>query len=336
MLNKTIFVSLIIILLIGGCGQKTEENVENDRFIDSRNVKTITAELKSISSYMEFSGKLEANKTANISPALSGRIEEIIVQEGNTVQKDDLLLKLDETQLNLAKTQFENAEKNYKRMQELKNTGSIDGATFDEMETAYIQAEMNLEYLTENTYIRAPINGTIISIYKKEGENYDSMMDPYLLRLVNLNQIKAKFQISDADIDLVKTGQDVISNVNNCEQDFSGKIVFISPEADPLSGTFPVQSSITNQDNLLRNNQFARIKLLLETSPNTIVLPQTAVLNDNQVFTVQAGKAVRNTVELGIENEYFVEILSGIKAGDIVITEGNIGLSADDKVEIIE
>lgn len=336
MLKKTIIVSLIMILSITACSKKTEENSENGTFTDSRNVKTVTAELKSISSYIEFSGKLEANETANLSPALSGRVEHIIVEEGNTVQKDDLLLKLDETQLNQAKTQFANAEKNYQRMQELMNTGSIDAATFDEIKTAYKLAETNLKYLTDNTYIRAPINGTITSIYKKEGESYDSMMDPYLIRMVNLNQIKAKFQVSDADIDLVKIDQEVILNVNSCEQYFSGKVIFISPEADPLSGTFQVESSVTNQDNLLRNNQFARIKLLLKTSPDTIVLPQTALLNENLVFTVEAGKADLNSVEKGIENEYFIEILSGIHAGDIVITEGNVGLSEGDKVAIIE
>ncbi len=334
MLKKLIILAAVLTIILMSCQKKTEQEDVKEEFTGAREVKIVTARIGDISSFIEFSGKIEAEKTVNISPSMSGRIAKLLVDAGSVVKKGDLLAKLDDTQLKQAKIQYVNMEKNYKRMQELQRTGAIDGATFDEVETGYKVAKSSYEFMLENTEIRAPINGVITVTFKKEGEHYDAMMDPMLLRMMNLDEIKAKIQVSDADINKIIKGQKVLLKVSSSDEEFTGKVSFVSPEADMMSGTFNVEIAAKNRDNILKHNQFTRIKVLTKTSENTIIVPQQAILDANHVFIIEKDKAVKKYVTLGLENEYEVEITEGLQDGEKVIIRGNIGISEGDKVEI--
>ena len=334
MLKKLIILVALLVIALAGCQKKTEQEEVKEEFTGAREVKVATARMGDISSYIEFSGKIEAEKTVNIAPSMSGRIAKLIVDVGSVVKKGDLLAKLDDTQLKQAKIQFINMEKNYKRMQELQKTGAIDGATFDEVETGYKVAKSSYEFMLENTEIRAPINGVVSLIFKKEGEHYDAMMDPMLLRMLNLDEIKAKIQVSDADVNKIKKGQKAILSVSSSVEEFTGRVSFVSPEADMMSGTFNVEITVQNAGGKLKHNQFTRIRLLYETSEDAVIIQQKAVLESEFVFVVQNEKAIKKYVSLGLGNEYEIEVIDGIKEGEIVITNGSIGLSDGDKVEV--
>jgi len=313
MLKKLIILAALIAIVLTCCQKKTEQEEVKEEFTSAREVKIATARLGDISSYIEFSGKIEAEKTVNIAPSISGRIDKLIVDVGSAVKKGDLLAKLDDTQLKQARTQFVNMEKNYKRMQELQKTGAIDGATFDEVETGYKIAKSSYEFVLENTDVRAPINGVVTLIFKKEGENYDAMMDPMLLRMMNLDEVKAKIQVSDVDINKIIKGQKVLLKVSSSDEEFTGSVSFVSPEADMMSGTFNVEIAANNKNNILKHNQFARIKVLIKTSENTIIVSQQAILDANHVFIVENDKAVKKYVTLGLENEYEMKLQKGRK-----------------------
>ena len=334
MMKKLLILVTLLSIVLAGCQKKAEQQEVKEEFTGAREVKVATARLGDISSYIEFSGKIDAEKTVNIAPAISGKIDKLIVDVGSVVKKGNLLAKLDDTQLKQAQTQYVNMEKNYKRMQELQKTGAIDEATFDEVETGYEVAKSTYEFMLENTEIRAPFDGTVTLIYKKEDENFDAMMDPMLIRMMNLDIMKVKIQVSDVDINEIKKGQKVILSVSSSDEEFTGKVSFVSPEADVMSGTFNVEIAVKNKDNILKHNQFARIKVLTKTSENTIIVPQQAILDANHVFIMENDKAVKKFVTLGLENEYEIEITEGLQNGEIVIIRGNIGLSEGDKVEV--
>jgi len=333
MLKKVTITTLLLMLLIVGCGKSvdTEEKLE---FQGAREVKVESADLTDISSYIEYSGKVLTDQAINIKPAIGGKVMEYKVLEGSVVNKGDLLVVLDDTQLKQAQIQYEIMEKNYNRMQELSKTGAIDDATFDEVEAGYKVAKSGYEFMLKNTYVRAPINGIITMRYRKEGEHFDAMMDPLLLRMVNLEKVKATIQVSDADIKSIEKGQEVLLMINNSDVEFTGEISFVSPEADMMAGTFAVEIMVNNQENLLHNNQFVKVKVLTKTSKKTIVVPQHAVINDKYVFILENNIAVKKFVTLGLENEYEIEIIDGIEAGVEVVTVGNAGLSENDKVKI--
>jgi len=336
MQKKIIPIFLTILFFLTACEKKTEESIEPEKkFTGARNVKTVTAIRKDISEYIEYSGMLEAENMIDITPAIPSIIKEIFVDEGDLVKKGDLLVKMDDSNLIQAVAQVGNLEKNYNRMLELKKSGSIDEKTFEEVQTAYIVAQSNFEFLLENTEIKAPFNGIITLVSQKEGETFNSMMNPTLVRLLNLNKMKVKVNISERDISKLKKGQQALINIDSeTETVFIGKITFLSPEADLFSGTFLCEITLDNPGNILKHNQFCRIKLLTRTRKNMIVLPNSAIVNSNEVFLVQDNKAIKTIVKTGIENEENIEIISGIEENDEVIIEGNIGLRDNDEVRI--
>ncbi|MBT3756363.1 MAG: efflux RND transporter periplasmic adaptor subunit [Candidatus Cloacimonetes bacterium] len=327
-----ILISLVLLILVG-CQDKDVVEEESG-FSGKRNVKVVTAKIGEINEYLKYSGKVEAVTIANASPSMSGKIEKLFVKEGDSVEVDDLLVKLDQTQLEQTRIQFENAEKNYLRMQKLLESDAIDKQTFDEVETGYNIVKTSYEFMLDNIEMKAPISGIVTYIYKKEGEKFDSMMDPFLIRIVNSNKFKAKLQVSDKDINLLKQGQKAIITVDNTEDKFMGYVSYVSPEAEMMSGTFPIEISINNDSNLLRHNQFARIDLITKSVSNTIVIPQESILRSSYVYVADNGIAKEREVQLGIGNEYEIEILNGIADGEKVIISGNIGLQDGDKIEI--
>ena len=331
---KKIFILLSLVLLVLiGCQDKVVVK-EGNELLGKRNVKTVTARIGEINEYLNYSGKIESDKVVNASPSMSGKIEKLFVKEGDSVKVDDLLVKLDQTQLEQTRIQFENAEKNYKRMQNLLENDAIDKQTFDEVETGYNVIKTSYEFMLDNIEMKAPISGVVTYIYKKEGEKFDSMMDPFLIRIVNSENFKAKLQVSDKDINLIEKGQKAIITVDNSEETFKGVISYVSPEAEMMSGTFPIEVSINNDSNLLKHNQFARIALIVKSSSNTIVVPQKSILRSSYIYVADNGIAKKREVQLGIGNEYEIEILSGIAEGEEVIVSGNIGLQAGDKVKM--
>lgn len=331
---KKMIIMVILFILIAACQQEAPKKTEE--FNGTREVKVSVAQRGEFSKTLHFSGRIIADEVINIKPSLGGEVVQMIVREGDFVRKGDLLAKLDDTNLKQAQLQFDAIARNYERLQELLKADAIDTASFEEMETAYLQSKNNLDFIRKNTEITAPIDGIISALYKKQNDNFDSMMDPYLLRIVNLSNIKAEFQVSETDVNNLKTGSRVIISVDNSDREFEGKIFFISPEADPLNGKFKVQAALKNIGGDLKHNQFVRISAIIASSENSISIPQQAVIDNDHVFIVKDGRAKKQMVILGLTTEYETEIISGIDDTAQVIIMGNIGLNDGEPVLIVD
>lgn len=334
MIKKYIILMVLALLLVIGCGEKDIKSDQTD-IIAARLVKTVQVQQKDVLEYLTYSGTLEAENSINISPGISAKIVKINVKEGNQVNAGTLLAELDDTQLKQAELQYLNLKKNFHRMSELFNTGSIDEKSFDEIEMAYNSAKENYDFLEENTKITAPISGVISEISLKEGEIFNSMLMPHLIRLVDLSIIKGHVNLSDSDINLIEPGTLVfISSDTSPQKQFKAKITYISPEADLFSGTYRCEFITKNENNLLKHNQFCRVKLITATSLNTLSIPPSALLNGNIVIVNDGNNARVVNVETGLENEDEIEILNGLDPEDNVIYIGNSGLEEGSKLQV--
>jgi len=343
--TKTVFLGMISLAFIFSVGCNKQENVKDENtvsnFEHSTYVKVTSAERKDIMNYLEFSGAFFSETSADIAPDLSGKVLKYYVTKGDFVQENELLAIMDSTQYVQAKIQYENVEKSYQRMLELKKEGSIDDQTFDQVEAGYKAAKTAYQFMKRNKEIRAPFSGYITAKLKNEGEVFSQMAmgptGPAILRLVNIESLKLKIQISDKDLPQIKKGQKaIISTDSYPESEFIGKVSFISQEADMMSGTVTCEITVNNSENKLKPNQVARVKIIRADKKDVLVVPQSAIVKDNIVFIVNTNKAEKRFVNLGIQNENNVQILSGINEGDIVITNGNIDIEDGTIVEIMD
>ncbi|GEM_PF-947416 len=336
---KTILLIItLIILSLNACSQKQE--VELETIAAGKNyVEVAEVEIKDIEETLTYSGTLEAAKAAFVGPELSMKIKNLMVKEGDVVTKGQLLALMDDTQLKQAEAQFDVAQKNYERMKTLKNSGSVDKQTFDQIESAFKTAQSAYEFIKNNTHIVAPLDGIVTLRTKQVGESFSPMLpgahgDPALFRIVNLDKLKMNLNISDVDINRVKKGQKAYIFVDSEPgKAFIGTVSYVSPEADLMSGTFPCKIAIENKDHILKPNQYALTDIVVRTSINTLVIPKEALIGEGIVVVVKNSIASKKNIQTGLSNEKETEVISGLHGGDIVIINGAIGLA--DNAEVV-
>lgn len=332
MIKKLCLLILMIgLLLIFACKSKTE-TPKSEEFTGAKYVKTEQAYISDIQSLLEYSGKIEAEKFIDIAPLLSLKIQNIYIKEGDYVKKGTLLASLDKNTLVQLEATFKNAEKNYQRAKNLLVNNAIDQRSFDDIEALFINTKANYESNLDNLQIKAPFDGVITTISQKTGETYSPLMGNVsgingLFRLMNLSTMKAKIKIPDKDLIYVKRGHTVnIRSDANPNQIFSGSVILVIPEANAISGLYTCEISIKNSNKLLKHNQYARFEVIKQSAKNVLLVPISAIIDSNIVFTVENNKAKKHLVKTGIYNKKQVQILDGLTKDDLVITEGSLGL----------
>jgi len=337
---KIIFLIItVIIFSLSACSKKQEGELET--IAATKNyVDVAKVEIKTIEETVTYSGVLEAAKAAFVGPELSMKVTDIMVEEGDVVTKGQLLAVMDSTQLKQAEAQFDMAKKNYDRMKSLKNTGSVDKQTFDQIESAYKTAQSAYQFVKNNTQIVAPFDGIVTLSTKQVGESYSAMLpsaygDPALFRIVDMDVLKMSLNISDVDINKVKKGQKAYIFVDSEPgQVFVGTVSFVSPEADMMSGTFPCEITIENKNHVLKPNQYAVTDIVINASENTLVISKKALIDEGVVFVVKNSIASKKNIMIGLINEDEIEVTDGLAVGDFVIINGAIGLPENSNIVI--
>ncbi|CAG18533.1 hypothetical membrane-fusion protein [Photobacterium profundum SS9] len=157
--------------------------------------------------------------------------------------------------------------------------------------------------------------------------------------------MKLRFTVPQTDISEIYLGQEVDIFVDAYpETPFKGKISAIEPAVNYQSGLVQIQADIPNNDGQLRSGMFARASIILPTIENQIILPQTAItftLYGDNVYVVNKDengdlRARQSVVETGERDGTVVHILNGVKVDDTIVTSGQVRLSNDAKVHIVE
>jgi RND family efflux transporter MFP subunit len=291
------------------------------------------AELRALNAFVDYTGTLQADDARDITPATTAVVKSVAVDEGDAVAAGDLLVTLDEAMYNQANAQYEQLNKNYLRMKELYNAGSIDAQSYEEVETAWKIAGQNLQLMHENTYITAPVDGIITAINSHSGETWNGMLGMPLISMVGTSKMKAEVWITDTDLAKIKKGAPVEVRVDTNKETFSqGTVRYVAPQAHPISGLYRCEIAINSPQTTLRHNQFARLRIITASSKPMAVVPALALTKRGSVFVVNHGKAEERTVTVDLHNKHFIAIRSGIQPGEQVVVTGTAALQDGDAV----
>lgn len=203
-----------------------------------------------------------------------------------------------------------------------------------------------MEFLTENTRLKAPFSGIISGKYFEPGEMYSgapvaAVGKAAILSLVQIDRLKIIVPVSEKYFPQIKNGMDaaVRSDIYP-DRVFAGKVVRIYPTIDPSSRTFSVEVVLANGEGILRPGMFARVSFDLQ-EVDAIVLPALAVLkmqgsNERYLFIEKEGKAKRIPVSIGARYDDMVEVISDqLQPGDRVIVSGQSRLLEGVAVEVV-
>lgn len=281
-------------------------------------------------------GTLEAWQSVVIRPEQAGIVSKIGFTEGKQVEEDSTLFALDadtyEAQVGQARARVKLSQLDYKRAEQLlkKRVGSANERDSALAQLRVDEAQLQVARTTLNKMtIKAPFSGVVGLKSVSRGDFVNVGQD--LVTLVDLSSMKVEFKLPETALSQISLGQKVdLSIAAYPSQTFHGEIYTISPIVDPRSHSFSVKAKVANEDLRLRPGLFTQIKVQLGTNENALLIPEEAVIPNDNMFLVmkmdENNTVAITPVTLGARKKAQVEVVSGISAGDVVVTAGHIKL----------
>ncbi len=295
-------------------------------------------------------GFIEPNQGVMISTEASGVIDDIDFESGAIVKAGQKLIALDSdvenANLQSSQARLPAAKAKYIRYQGLYKKGSISKESYDDAEASYFSLVADIKSLKatiDRRTIKAPFDGVVGLRNIFLGQYIQPGTD--VVRLEDTTLMKLRFTVPQTDISEIYLGQEVDIFVDAYpETPFRGKISAIEPAVNYQSGLVQIQADIPNNDGQLRSGMFARASIILPTIEDQIILPQTAItftLYGDNVYVVNKDengdlRARQSVVETGERDGAVVHILKGVKVDDTIVTSGQVRLSNDAKVRVVE
>jgi membrane fusion protein (multidrug efflux system) len=340
----TIIGLLIMIGLLGGI-----KGLQIDRMIAQgsqyvpppETVTTTVVRNDSWESRLTAVGSLAAVQGVMVTAELSGKIVRIAFEPGTHVKAGDLLLQQDTSseaaQLRAAEANVELAKLNLERLKKLLALRTVAQSQYDNAEAQYkegvAQAD-TIRAVIAKKNIRAPFAGRLgirlvnLGQILNEGEP--------IVSLQSIDPIFVNFSLPQQQLAQVQTGLTVrVTSDALPGQAIEGKITAISPEVDAATRNIRIQATVANHQEYLRPGMFANVAVILPASNKVLAVPATSVLYapySDSVFVVdekksensnQPGQVVRQqVVQLGEKRGDFVAVVSGLKAGETIVSTG--------------
>ncbi|MBF1377848.1 efflux RND transporter periplasmic adaptor subunit [uncultured Porphyromonas sp.] len=321
---KTLSLALLSAGLLASCSSSSSSKATEEQSADTvRLVEVAPAEMRALSLSEEFTAQLEAKVVNNITAQAGGRLKQLLVKVGDRVGAGQAVARMEATQAAQAQIQLADAKTNFARMDELYKVGGVSKAQWEQAKSAVDQAKLAYGNAAENTVLRSPISGFVTA------KNYDNgdMTSPQLPVVViqQIAPVKAVIGVSEQYYSYLKKGAAATLSVDALgEETFSGIVTNIFPTLDPVTHTVSTEIEVANKDLKLRPGMYARVHLDFGTK-EALTVPDKAIVRQagsgaRYVYVFSGGKAVYRAVELGQQQGDLYEVVSGLNAGDQVIT----------------
>jgi membrane fusion protein (multidrug efflux system) len=276
----------------------------------------------------------------------NGRVVRVLVDEGDVVRKGQVLAVIKGDQLNIqlqnAQAAYQNALTDSQRYENAFKTGGVTKQQLDQAKLNLVNAKAALDQ-AKITLGDASIKSSINGIVNKRSVEPGTVVSPgtVLFELVDVSKLKLKVTVNEQQVATLKKGSEVpvkASVFPNTE--FKGKINFIAPKAD-ASLNFPVEIEIANNPgNQLKAGMYGTAIFGAGKSQQAVTtIPRTAFVGgvgNNQVFVVNDSIAKLIKITSGRIFGEEVEVLDGLKEGDVVVTSGQINLQDGTKVSPVK
>ena len=291
---------------------------------------------------LSLSGSIEANEQVDIRSEVSGIVERINFEEGTMVSKGQVLFKVNDVELRAqlanVRTSQGLASENERRARLLLEKEAISQEEYDiasadfkssKAQTQLIQAQI------AKTTVRAPFSGKI-GLRSISNGTYVTPTTP-IAKLVNTSKLKITFSIPEKYASQMKVGNALSFTTAGSTEKFMAKIYAIEPEIEVATRTLKVRAIAENPEGKLYPGTFANVALPLDNIKDALLVPTEALIpiqNGKKIFVSQNGKAKEIIVQTGSRTEKEILVLTGLKAGDTVLTSGVMTLKDGAPVKV--
>ncbi|MDQ6530972.1 efflux RND transporter periplasmic adaptor subunit [Flavobacterium sp. LHD-85] len=328
---KNISILLALAVLLNSCGEKKNEDAPKS--IPKVSIKTLNAEAQP--EVFSYSGTIEADNTVSLGFSVSGRVNSVTIEEGQRVNKGQLLATIEteeyQNAYTIAKAGLDLAVDNFKRLDLLYAKGSLPQRDHINAKIAMEQAKANsgsaLKRL-KDTKIYAPFSGIITAKLIERGASVAPGIPSFTI--MKTDKVYAKASINENEIANIKIGIPAKVKIASIDQTFDGKVTIINPSADAATRTFDVKVLLNNTKGTLLPGMISDIKIQTGKMIQAITIPASAVIRDaddiNYVFVASKKQAIRKRVNLGSFKAEEVIVTKGLEEGENVIISGQRNL----------
>jgi membrane fusion protein (multidrug efflux system) len=287
--------------------------------------------------FTSFQGTVKTMKNINVYPEIPGQLLEVMVVEGQKVEKDQVLARIDDgglvAQLAQAKSQLLLAETVFNRQERLWSQNIGSEIQFLQAKTQFESAEKAVDALSlqaEKSVVRAPFDGTVDQIFKEPGTIVAPGMGSELFRVVNIDEVYVEVDVPETHITSISEGSKVRVNLSAIGEEIDARISRVSKVINPSNRSFSVEVPLENKSGFIRPNLMASVAINDYSNKSAIMIPQSVVSENAEgkqyCFALEKSAegyvAKRLIIETGKTSEDFIEVLEGIENGALLITEG--------------
>ena len=327
-------------LLLSSCGNKKADAEKAPIRVKTEVVSTGVSQTG-----QTYVGIVEEREGTAVSFTSMGVVKRVLVTEGQSVSKGQLIAEMDDTQarnlLSGAEAQMTQANDALERYKMLHDNGSLPEVQWVEIQSKVAQAKSQLEVAKKNLAdcrLTAPVSGIVGSKMIKAGET--ALPSQAVVTILDISSVKVKVAIPEAEVGSIAATTPTCIKVDAANKEITGGRIEKGVQADALTHTYDIKVNVANADRKLLPGMVASVSFgseELKVKSEELFLPITSVQKkaDGTLFVWIIAKdstAHRTSVEIGRTAGNRVVVNSGISTNDRVVTEGYQKLSEGTKV----
>ncbi|MCE7064234.1 efflux RND transporter periplasmic adaptor subunit [Dyadobacter sp. CY326] len=339
---KRLLIFLAVVAVIGLTAaklldnkEKTAEKVYVPEADPKVGVKIAVAEMRKLSQDESFLGSFTPNRKVEIRPQAGGEIVRLNIQEGQFVKAGQLIAKLDDEQLRYQiealQVTLEGYQNDLKRYEVLVKGDAVPAVNLERTQLSIRSTEAQIKQLKKqisNTSIIAPFSGIVTAKMVEKG-SVVSIGTP-MAEITDISLLKLVVNIPEKSVNEFRNGKSIAIKTDVYpDANFTGKVTMVSAEGDDAHN-YPVEITVQNsQKNPLKAGMYGSIANASEVKGAALAVPRQAITGSAkqpQIYVVENGKANLRDVAIGATTNEYYEITKGLKAGDKVVTSGQINL----------
>ncbi len=306
-------------------------------------VSTTAVKTTNFTHSIDLQGSVVADDEVYVNAKMMGAITSVMIKVGDKVKAGQVVATIDDdimvTQMDEIRKRMELANELYTKQEALwkQNIGS---------EVAYLSAKNQKESLEkslatanktrENFQIKAPITGIVDEVPMKIGMSASPGVP--LAKIVNFSKLKVRVDAPESYAGKLRVGNSVVANFPDLKKDISSRISYVGASVSPLNRTFKVEIPLKSNETGLIPNMASTVKVIDYANPNAIVIPINVIQRDDKnadfVIVADNGHAKKVFIKTGQSYSDGIEVLSGLKSGDNLITVGFQDLNDGDVLQI--
>jgi membrane fusion protein, multidrug efflux system len=296
-------------------------------------VVAMAAERRPVTETVSLVGTVTANEEVELKAEVEGGVEEIGFEEGQRVERGQLLVRLEETKLAAeladAEARLKLALADFERARQLLDNRLISQQEYDQAASTYEAGRAAVELrkrLLRDTRVYAPFSGYTGARLVSPGQVISR--NTVLTWLVDLDPVKVEMNIPERFLSQVRQGQRIGFEVAAYPgRRFEGEVFFVAPRLDLATRTALVKTRVGNPEGLLKAGMVANVELELKLRDAALLVPEVALISNGDAYFLfvagEGGQAEFRPVTVGQRLPRWVEIREGIEPGELVVVEGH-------------